>query len=231
MREICYKCLRSKANCFCRFLRPFDPGVKFVLLMHPKEAKRQRTGTGRLAAAGLVGAEILVGIDFSGNARLCELLSDPQFFPVLLYPGEDAIGAKSPELAERLGGRKLLAIIIDSTWFCSKKMLKSANLANLPRLTFSGSYRSLYTFKREPSPECVSTIETCYHLVNELREAGVASADGDAESLMTAFKEMVRFQLEKENDRVSGRIPDSHSTDRKYQRLKSIPDYLKPDSE
>ena len=55
MREICYKCLRSKENCFCRFLNPFDSGIKFVILMHPKEAKRQRTGTGRIAAAGIFG--------------------------------------------------------------------------------------------------------------------------------------------------------------------------------
>ena len=198
-----------------------------MILMHPKEAKRQRTGTGRIAAAGILGAEILVGIDFSKNARLCELLSDEKYFPVLLYPGNDALGAKSTLLAEKCAGKTLLAIIIDSTWFCSKKMLRlSENVASLPKITFSESYRSLFTFKREPSEECVSTIESCYYLIKELCEVGVAKKDGDAESLMRAFKEMVKFQLQKENDRIEGKIPDSHSTDRKYQKIKTIPDYL-----
>lgn len=195
--------------------------------MHPKEAKRQRTGTGRLACAGILGAEILVGIDFSQNDRLNALLFDERYVPFLLYPGKDAQNATSPAIFEKLNGKTPLVVIIDSTWFCSKKMLRlSSNVSSLPKITFSGSYRSLFTFKREPSPECVSTIESCYYLIKEFSEAGIAKSDGSEESLIKAFKEMVRFQLQKENDRIEGKIPDSHSTDRKYQKIKQIPHYL-----
>lgn len=194
--------------------------------MHPKEAKRQRTGTGRIAHAGLIDSEILVGIDFTKNARLCALLSDESYYPVLLYPGEDAWTAKKDGFKSELNGKKLLAVIIDSTWFCSKKIIKlSTNLMSLPKLSFSGKYASIFTFKREPSPECVSTLETCYYLIKELQDAGITEKTADPEPLMTAFKEMIKFQLQKENDRIRGLLPNTHANDSKYTRIKEIPKF------
>lgn len=238
MRDICYKCMRPMETCLCGFLRPFDPGVKYVFLMHPKEAKRQRTGTGKVSKAGLIDSEIITGINFENNERLNTLINDPQYYPVLLYPGDDAVTAKSEKLKLETGNRKILAIIIDSTWFCSKKMLKySPNITKLPKLSFYGSYRSIFTFKEEPSPECVSTIETCYYLNQELKGEGLLDGKGSwktdedfsegNESLIAAFKELVRFQLQKENDRIAGLLPNSHASDWKYTRKKEIPDEIK----
>ena len=226
MRQICTKCLRPIQNCFCKYLTPFDCGVKFVFLMHPKEAKRQRTGTGRIAHAGLIDSEIIVGIDFTQNERLCALLSDEQYFPMLLYPGEDAWTAKKEGFAETVVGKKLLVIVIDSTWFCSKKMIQySTNVMALPKLSFSGEYRSIFTFKREPKPEYISTIESCYYLIKELQAAEVVQNQCDPECLMTAFKEMIKFQLQKENDRIAGLLPNTHFHDYKYTRKKEVPDF------
>ena len=226
MRQICYNCLRPIESCLCKFVPPFDSGVKFVFLMHPKEAKRNRTGTGRVAHAGLIDSEILVGIDFTKNARLCELLADEQFFPVLLYPDENAWTAQKEGFKAKIGGKKLLAIIIDSTWFCSKKMIRlSTNIMSLPKLSFAKSYRSIFTFKKEPSEECVSTIETCYYLIKELQEAEIVQKSVNPECLMTAFKELIKFQLQKENDRIDGKLPNSHATDFKYTKKKEIPKF------
>jgi len=210
-------------SCCCKFMKPFDPGIKFVFLMHPKEAKRQRTGTGRIAHAGLIDSEIIMGIDFTKNTRLCQLLADPQYYPVLLYPGDDAWTSKKEGFKAEIGNRKLLAIIIDSTWFCSKKMIKySSNIMALPKLSFSGTYSSIFTFKKEPSPECVSTIETCYYLIKEMQQADIVPQT-DPECLMTAFKEMIKFQIQKENDRIDGKLPNSHATDYKYYKKKDMP--------
>ena len=226
MRQICTKCLRPIQNCFCKYLTPFDCGVKFVFLMHPKEAKRQRTGTGRIAHAGLIDSEIIVGIDFTQNERLCALLSDEQYFPMLLYPGDDAWTAKKEGFAETVAGKKLLVIVIDSTWFCSKKMIQySTNVMALPKLSFNGEYRSIFTFKREPKPEYISTIESCYYLIKELQAAEVVQNQCDPECLMTAFKEMIKFQLQKENDRIAGLLPNTHFHDYKYTRKKEVPDF------
>ena len=180
-----------------------------------------------MAHAGLIDSEILVGIDFTKHARLCELLADEQYYPVLLYPDENAWTAQKEGFKAEIGGKKLLAIIIDSTWFCSKKMIKlSTNIMALPKLSFAGSYRSIYTFKKEPSEECVSTIETCYYLIKELQTAEIVKKSVNPECLMTAFKELIKFQLQKENDRIDGKLPNSHATDFKYTKKKKIPKFI-----
>lgn len=226
MREICYKCFRPSETCLCRLAPPFDSGIKFLFLMHPKEAKRNRTGTGRLAHAALIDSEILVGIDFTKNKRLCELLSDNQYYPVLLYPDENALTPQTEDFKIKIGKRKLLAIIIDSTWFCSKKIIRlSTNIMSLPKLTFAKSYRSIYTFKKEPDEECVSTIETCYYLIKESQGSGIVDKSVNPDCLMSAFKELIKVQLQKENDRIDGKLPNSHATDFKYTKKKAIPDF------
>ena len=225
-RELCFRCLRPKSSCYCKYIQEIDSSVKFVFLMHPKEAKRQRTGTGRLAHLCLKNSEIIVGIDFSANTRLNALLSDPQYYPVLMYPGEDAWNAGKDGFSDVLGNRTLLVIIIDSTWFCSRKMIKqSTNLHTLPKLSFYGSYKSIFTFKREPQEYCVSTIESCYYLIKELQEHGLIKADVNPEPLMTVFKKMIQFQLQKENDRIDGKLPCSHANDWKYTKRREIPDF------
>ena len=227
IRGICYRCLRPLSSCYCKYIRPFDSGVKFVLLMHPKEAKRQRTGTGRLAHLTLEGSEILVGVDFSENKRLNSLLADPAYYPVLLYPGPDAWTAGREGFRECLGNRKLLVIIIDSTWACSKKMIKlSGNIRGLPKFSFSGSYKSIYTFKQEPKEYCVSSIESCYYLIKELQAASLLPAQVNPEQLMDVFKELVKFQLQKENERIVSGLPGSHAYDWKYTKVKEVPSSL-----
>ena len=226
MSEKCYKCYKPVSACLCKFIQEIDCGIKFVFLMHTKEAKRQRTGTGSLAHISLKNSEIIVGLEFSKNARFQELLHSDKYFPVLMYPGEDAWTTQKEGFKEELNGRKLLAIIIDSTWFCSKKMIKlSTNIMALPKLSFSGEYRSIFTFKREPHPECVSTIETCYYLIREFQESGLIEKTSNPESLMDAFKMMIKFQLQKENDRIAGLLPNTHANDYKFTKKKEIPDF------
>ena len=94
MSDRCLKCFKPESVCLCKYTKEIDTGVKFILLMHPKEFKKQRTGTGYLAHICLKDSEIIVGLDFSKNQRLMELLHDPQYYPVLMYPGEDAWHAK-----------------------------------------------------------------------------------------------------------------------------------------
>lgn len=95
MAEKCLRCFRSVETCYCKYITPVKTGVTFVFLMHPKEAYRQRTGTGRLAHLSLTDSRIIVGVDFTQNESLNALLADNRYFPVLLYPGEDAFTAET----------------------------------------------------------------------------------------------------------------------------------------
>ncbi|HOT61583.1 MAG TPA: tRNA-uridine aminocarboxypropyltransferase [Treponemataceae bacterium] len=206
MSERCHRCRRPVAACYCREIKPINPGVKFIFLMHPKEAYHQRTGTGRLASLSLTGSEIIVGIDFSENARVNELIGGrgegAGLYPVLLYPGEDARYTDDPDFREAIAERTLLVFVVDATWFFARKMITlSANLRALPKLSFRNGYRSQFGFKRQPAPECLSTIESAHYLIDELRKAGIARPEADPAPLMDVFLRMVDYQLARERDR------------------------------
>ncbi len=193
--------------------------------MHPKEFKKQRTGTGRLAHLSLPGSEILMGINFTKNPRLIQLLNDPQYFPMLMYPGDDAICAGDSKMTANLENKTLLVLIIDSTWACSKKMIKSSpNIMALPKLSFGGSYKSIFTFKREPAEYCISTIESCYYLIKEMQAANLCDGNVNPEPLMNVFKRMIVHQLEKENQRIESGV-SSYAHDWKYTKKKEIPNF------
>lgn len=196
--------------------------------MHPKEFKKQRTGTGYLSHVSLKDSEVIVGLDFSQNVRLQQLLNDPQYFPVMMYPGEEAWTAKREGFKEVLGNKTLLVMILDATWFCSRKMIEhNPFLLELPRISFFGDYRSIFTFKREPRPGYISTIECCYYLIKELQTVEMVDSKLNPEPLMNVFKQMIKLQLQKENDRINGLIPNTHSYDAKYKKTKEIPDFIK----
>ncbi|MFA6047120.1 MAG: DTW domain-containing protein, partial [Phycisphaerales bacterium] len=65
--------------------------TQFVFLMHPKEFKQEKAATGRLTHLCLAHSRIVCGIEFDRNEAVQELIRDPANFPVLLYPGRDAI--------------------------------------------------------------------------------------------------------------------------------------------
>ena len=227
MSDRCYKCFKPLNSCLCKYTRELDTGVKFIFLMHPKEAKRQRTGTGNLAHISLKDSEIIVGLDFSKNQRLQELLHNPDYFPVMMYPGQNAWTARKEGFSAAVENKILMPIILDATWFCAKKMIDhNPFLLDLPRVSFYGNYTSIFTFKREPKPEYISTIETCYYFIKELQSINMVDSKLDPQPLMTVFKELIKLQLTAENERILGIRPNSHNYDGKYNKLKEIPDYI-----
>lgn len=192
----CYACRRPKTNCLCGSAKPFATRTRFVILMHAKEAKKQRTGTARLARMCLANAELIIGTDFTQNERVNSLINDPAYSPFVLYPGPEAENFKTLG-ADRLPEWKTpLVFVIDGTWRGAGRVLsKSRNVRALPRLSFSGSYISQYKIKKQPMEHCVSTIEAVYYLCKEAEEAGYESLGAQKEILLGIFKELVDAQL------------------------------------
>lgn len=204
MSNKCYKCFRPVKTCYCKDIEPFDPGIKFVLLMHPQEAYKQKTGTGRLTSLTLIGSEIIIDKTFDNNIRAQELINDSSYYPMVLYPGAEAFYTETFNFESELGNKKLLIFLIDATWtFARKMMLRSPSLQKLPKLSFSKEYRSKFYIKRQPSDFCLSTIESSYYLIKELQLAGVCGKELDPEALISIFKCMIKTQLEFSKKRES----------------------------
>jgi len=199
-REHCYACRRVKKNCLCDSIKPFFTRMRFVILMHAKEAQKQKTGTARLAKLCLKNAELLIGTDFTQDERVNSLLRDPSYSPFVLYPGPEAVNFKTPANALAAEGKTLLIFVIDGTWRCAQSLLfRSKNIHALPRLSFSRNYISQFVIKRQPMRHCVSTIEAIYHLCEEAEEAGYENLNAQNEALLVLLKKLVDTQLQYKN--------------------------------
>lgn len=201
-RTLCLKCFRSEKNCYCKYIKPFETNTHFILLMHPIEAYKMKTGTGRLSHIALKNSEIIVGIDFSDHKRVNEIINDNSIFSTVLYPGNDSINISNGDLTSNsLTDKKLYIFIIDSTWYYSKKILRlSKNLQILPKISFDSKETSNFVFKKQPSKECLSTIESIYYFLSECDKYKIENVGDKKDTLLEVFNKMVQFQLECEQD-------------------------------
>ncbi len=205
-RGECYVCYRAKKNCLCGSVEPFATKMRFVILMHSKEARKQRTGTPRLAKLCLKNSELLTGIDFTGNERVNALLQDPSYSPFVLYPGPEAVNFKTMGKDAFQEGKTLLVFVLDGTWRGARSLLnKSRNIRALPRLSFARSYLSQFVIKKQPMAHCVSTIEAIYYLCEEAEEAGYEKLKAKNKVLMEVFKKMVDTQIDYSMGKDRGR--------------------------
>ncbi len=168
--------------------------TRIVLLMHPKEYRHQKCTTGRLLCLHLDNSEIIPGVCFDNNARVRQLIHDPVNYPVLLYPGKDALSIHGIS-ASGLGGRRLVVFLIDGTWHCARTIAReSPSLLCLPRLMIQPDSPSRFTIKRQPAAWCLSTIEATHELLLCL-EAGDMDVYPDKDRLLAAFNAMQDFQI------------------------------------
>lgn len=164
--------------------------------MHPKEFKRQRTGTGRLTRLSLQNSELLVGEDFSDNERLNATLRDSSHEPLLLFPGETALNLSAAAFPITQAGRLPLVIILDATWASARKMLRlSRNLQPLRRISFAIDGISRFVIKRQPNAAALSTIEAAYRILEIFEENHVEALGGKHHGLMETLGAIVDFQL------------------------------------
>jgi DTW domain-containing protein YfiP len=166
--------------------------------MHPMEWRKEKCTTGRLACLNLANSEIIPGLGFDENPRYRELVDDPGNYPVLLYPGKRAWDLSSGGFpSTELGSRRLVVFLIDSTWSCARAVLReSPGLLSLPWVKFTPSQPSRYIIKRQPAPNCVSTIEATHELLLALERSGLESYP-DKGRLLAAFFAMRDYQLER----------------------------------
>jgi len=200
-RLTCYRCFWPRSLCWCASITPMPTRTKFVFLMHPKEYKYEKAGTGRLTHLCLADSEIHMGIGFDQRAAVQELIADPANFPVLVYPGPTARNLSTGDLASaELGGRRLVVFLLDGTWSGARKMLRlSPTLQSLPRVMFTPTALSRFVIKQQPQAGCLSTLETAHELLLALTRSGL-DAYPLPEQLLDLFARMQAFQIKCAND-------------------------------
>ena len=189
--------MRPSSSCICKHINPIQTKTRFIILMHPKEYKKEKIGTGRMTKLQLENSEIIVGIDFTNNKRVNEILSKEKNCPFLLYPGKDNFNLsvrKSSEIVSFMGNNPHI-LLLDGTWSCARKMLKlSKNLQKLRRVSFDNKIKSKFIIKQQPESLCLSTIESVYTVLNLLNDAGFEQCD--TKDFLLPFEKMIEYQLE-----------------------------------
>ncbi|WP_233897832.1 tRNA-uridine aminocarboxypropyltransferase [Tenacibaculum piscium] len=196
-RSKCYKCMMPSSSCICKHINHIQTKTRFIILMHPKEYKKEKNGTGRMTNLQLENSEIIVGVDFTNNKRVNEILNNEKNSSFLLYPGEDSFNLsvkKSSEIISFMGDNPHI-FILDGTWPCARKMLKlSKNLQKLKRVSFDNKIKSKFTIKQQPAPLCLSTIESVYTVLNLLNQSNLEQCD--TKSFLLPFEKMIAHQIE-----------------------------------
>ena len=197
-RQVCYRCFRPTKNCLCSDIKAFKTHTRFVILMHPKESRKVKLGTGRLTHLYLKNSEILSGVDFTEDQRVNRMIKDPAYYPVLLYPGENSIDISEFKFPVGVPNKKkILVFVIDASWTLARKMLKlSTNLLALPKIHFRPQGPSRYVIKQQPHEYCLSTIESVHFLLQELDRLGIEECRGQHRSLVDFLDKICRLQLE-----------------------------------
>ena len=175
-------------------IKPLETNTKFVILMHPKEFKKTKNGTGHLTNNSLENCELHIGIDFTNNKRINSLIEDEDYESFVLYPDENAIKLNEEKLSTK---KNSLIFIIDSTWPCSKKILRlSKNLALLPKLSFVHNKSSQFMIKTQPNVHCLSTIESTLCVLEQLNTQNIENISSNSlDNFLNPFVQMVKYQI------------------------------------
>lgn len=197
----CYRCVRLLRNCLCSQIKPFQTNIQFILLMHPKEAKREKIGTGRISHLFLSNSKIISGVDFSENNEVKALIADPNNYCAILYPGDEAVNlsdVSENKLNElKNNGKRWVVFLIDGTWPCAKKMMKlSHNLRALPRFSFSAKHTSIFEIKEQPADFCLSTLESIHFFISECNRQGIENTNQQEDHMIRVFRMLIDYQKE-----------------------------------
>lgn len=199
--KFCFKCFRVQENCLCSHIKPFITKARFVILMHPMEAKKEKMGTGRLSLACLQNSELIIGIDFSEDETVNKIIKNQHNHCVVLYPGDKSLNISNDDVSElksltTQAQKQLVVFLIDGTWPCAKKMMRlSKNIQIMPRVSFTATHESLFLIKEQPAEYCLSTLESIHFFLNECQRRGLEDLGGVQDGLLDVFKIMINFQI------------------------------------
>lgn len=194
-RAVCYTCYRPQSSCMCSYITPIDTKTRFIILMHPKEFKKTKNGTGHFTHLSLKNSQIHVGIDFTQHETINALIHDESNHCYVLYPSDESINLNKESIAKE--GKRNIIFLIDATWPCSRAMLReSPNLDALTKISFTHEKSSNFHFKKQPEAYCLSTMESTLcvlELLNRHKDEKLQTQR--LQNFLRPFEKMVEYQL------------------------------------
>jgi DTW domain-containing protein len=157
-RQTCLKCRRPTTHCWCAKVTPLSTRTRVLFLQHPRE-RDVPIGTARMAHLALTGSRLVDGVKLDDHPLVVDALSK---HTAVLFPGGKPLEEWLPNPPETL-------IVLDGTWWQADKLLKlNPKLAAAPRLSYRPSEPGNYRIRKEPSAECLATIEAVAAVLGEL---------------------------------------------------------------
>lgn len=179
-RPQCARCQRPQRHCLCSLIPSIASRTSILILQHPSEAGHA-LNTARLAALGLVNAQLRIGEVFE------DLPLDDGLDSYLLFPGDNA--APLTDLAAT--AKPLRLIIPDGTWRKARKLLHlNPRLASLPRVALPEGLTSRYRLRKTSMPGALSTLEAIVVALTALE------SNGRFDALLRPFDALINAQIE-----------------------------------
>ena len=161
--------------------------------MHPKEFKKVKNNTGFFTHLSLSNSEVIMGIDFSHNRRINEIIASHNSY--ILFPSSNAVNL-SDKNPKTKSDKPLAIFLIDSTWACTRKMFTlSTNLNTLKHMSFITERVSQYGIKEQPKEHFLSTMESTLVVLEELNRWKIESVSEDEfDGFLNPFFKMIEYQ-------------------------------------
>ncbi len=178
----CARCRLALPQCVCPYTPRVNTPVGVCLLMGDIEAIKP-SNTGWLIADVVPDTFAFEWSRTAVDARLLSLLADPQWSPVLVFPGEFAPPERvveqwpNPQPAPHVAAKRPLFVLLDGTWSEARKMFrKSPYLDALPVLSLNPVRASAYRLRRSQRDDHLCTAEVavlCLEMASEPHAAAV----------------------------------------------------------
>jgi DTW domain-containing protein len=175
-RERCEGCRLVASHCMCA-LRPSMRTRAGVCLLMADIEPLKPSNTGWLIADVVIDTFAFGWARTEADPALLALLSDPQWRPYVVFPGEYATpervvhSVQRPDAAGAETDKRPLFILLDGTWAEARKMFgRSRYLDGLPVLSLQPNKLSQYKLRRSRRDDhfCTSEVAAlCFDLAGE----------------------------------------------------------------
>ena len=175
-QERCAGCRLRPSHCLCA-LRPLVPTRAGVCLLMADIEPLKPSNTGWLVADVVADTFAFGWSRTATDPALIALLSDPQWQPYVVFPGEYAAPERvvhsllRPDAFDAKSRKRPLFILLDGTWAEARKMFgRSPCLDHLPVLSLQPDQTSQYKLRRSRRDDhfCTSEVAAlCLNLAGE----------------------------------------------------------------